>query len=150
MENTDKLKEIPLEAEDEPESKEAIALAAELEKETTKYSIVAKIPFPSRLEEKQKTSTKTFIQEREFDSLMIICKEIWPLVRYHRWEHFWMISKDIVVVFVIQEFYASLRDQESRSSEGHMWETEKEPRESEEEGKDDKEGNDEMDFEKDV
>ncbi|MBA0862060.1 hypothetical protein Goshw_003875 [Gossypium schwendimanii] len=27
---------------------------------------------------------KIFIQEREFDPSMILCKEIWPLVRYHR------------------------------------------------------------------
>ncbi|MBA0765398.1 hypothetical protein Gotri_014603 [Gossypium trilobum] len=29
---------------------------------------------------------KTFIQERVFDPSMVLCKEIWPLVRYHRWE----------------------------------------------------------------
>ncbi|MBA0761311.1 hypothetical protein Gotri_023981 [Gossypium trilobum] len=34
-----------------------------------------------------------------------------------------MIPKDIFVVLVVQEFYASLRDQESRNNEGHMWET---------------------------
>ncbi|MBA0789647.1 hypothetical protein Gotri_028142 [Gossypium trilobum] len=32
------------------------------------------------------------------------------------------VPKDIVVVLVIQEFYASLLDQESRNTEGHMWE----------------------------
>ncbi|MFQ6640956.1 hypothetical protein Gotur_014547, partial [Gossypium turneri] len=53
---------------------------------------------------------------------MIFCKEIWPLVRYHRWEHFWTILKDSDVVSIVQEFYASLRDNESRNIEGHMWE----------------------------
>ncbi|MBA0570358.1 hypothetical protein Golob_004030 [Gossypium lobatum] len=35
---------------------------------------------------------KTFIQKRGFDQPMILCKEIWPLVRYHRWEHFWSLK----------------------------------------------------------
>ncbi|MBA0826302.1 hypothetical protein Goarm_011167, partial [Gossypium armourianum] len=47
-------------------------------------------------------------------------QEIWPSVRYHRWEHFWTISKDNVVVSVVQEFYASLWDQESKNTKGHM------------------------------
>ncbi|MBA0733151.1 hypothetical protein Gogos_017190 [Gossypium gossypioides] len=66
---------------------------------------------------------KTFIQERGFDLLVIICTKIWLLVRYHRWERFWMIPKDIAVVPIVQEFYASLRDQEFRSTKGHIWET---------------------------
>ncbi|MBA0766830.1 hypothetical protein Gotri_015833 [Gossypium trilobum] len=33
-----------------------------------------------------------------------------------------MIPKDNVVVPVVQEFYASLRDQEFGNTEGHMWE----------------------------
>ncbi|MBA0681846.1 hypothetical protein Goari_023619 [Gossypium aridum] len=32
-----------------------------------------------------------------------------------------MILKDTVVVPIIQEFYASLRDQESRNTKGCMW-----------------------------
>ncbi|MBA0553934.1 hypothetical protein Golob_013073, partial [Gossypium lobatum] len=64
---------------------------------------------------------KTFIQETAFDPLMVLCKEIWPLVRYHKWEHFLMIPKNNVVVPIIQEFYASLHDQESRNIEGRMW-----------------------------
>ncbi|KAG8473207.1 hypothetical protein CXB51_035129 [Gossypium anomalum] len=35
----------------------------------------------------------------------------------------WTILKDNVVVPVVQEFYASLRDQESRNIEGHIWDT---------------------------
>ncbi|MBA0871813.1 hypothetical protein Goshw_030342 [Gossypium schwendimanii] len=54
---------------------------------------------------------------------MILCKKIWPLVKYHRWEHFWMIPTDSVVVLLVQEFYASLQDQEFRSTEGNMWES---------------------------
>ncbi|MBA0839369.1 hypothetical protein Goarm_005105 [Gossypium armourianum] len=52
---------------------------------------------------------------------MVLCKEIWPLIKYHRWELFRMIPKDNVVVPVVQEFYTSLRDQESRNTEGCMW-----------------------------
>ncbi|MBA0780665.1 hypothetical protein Gotri_004743 [Gossypium trilobum] len=44
---------------------------------------------------------KTFIQEWGFDSSIVLCKEIWHLVRYHRWEHFWTIPKDNVVVPVV-------------------------------------------------
>ncbi|KAK5843136.1 hypothetical protein PVK06_005578 [Gossypium arboreum] len=93
-----------------------------------------------------------------FDPSMIICKEIWSLVRYYKWKRIWTIPKDIVVVLVVQGFYASLRDQESKSIESHMWETvpvqgkevrEQEAHESEEEGNDDEEGDDEMDFEHD-
>ncbi|KAK5838727.1 hypothetical protein PVK06_007464 [Gossypium arboreum] len=40
---------------------------------------------------------KTFIQERGFGPSIIFCKEICPLARYHRWERFWTISKDIIV-----------------------------------------------------
>ncbi|MBA0613272.1 hypothetical protein Godav_013742 [Gossypium davidsonii] len=66
---------------------------------------------------------KTFIQERGFDSSMIMCKEIWPLVQYHRWEVFWIISKGIAVVPIVQEFYASLLDHESRNNDDHIWDT---------------------------
>ncbi|MBA0816324.1 hypothetical protein Gohar_001002 [Gossypium harknessii] len=51
---------------------------------------------------------KTFIQERVFKPSMILCEDIWPLVQYH--------SKDSAVVLVVQEFYASFRDQEPRRS----------------------------------
>ncbi|MBA0573508.1 hypothetical protein Golob_000780, partial [Gossypium lobatum] len=64
----------------------------------------------------------TFIQERAFDPSMILCKEIWPLVGYHRWEHFWTIPKNNVVVPFVQEFYASLQYQEFRNAKSHMWE----------------------------
>ncbi|MFQ6649944.1 hypothetical protein Gotur_023121 [Gossypium turneri] len=53
---------------------------------------------------------------------MILCKEICPLVGYHRWEHFRTIPKNNVVVPFVQEFYASLQDQEFRNAESHMWE----------------------------
>ncbi|MBA0722640.1 hypothetical protein Golax_003298 [Gossypium laxum] len=46
---------------------------------------------------------KAFIQERGFDLPMIIGEEIWPIVRYHIWEHFWTIPKDVVVVPWMQE-----------------------------------------------
>ncbi|MBA0634776.1 hypothetical protein Godav_024402 [Gossypium davidsonii] len=64
---------------------------------------------------------KTFIQEKGFDPSTVLCKEIRPFVRYHKWEHFWTIPKNHAVVLVVQEFYASLRDQESRNSEGQLW-----------------------------
>ncbi|MBA0693787.1 hypothetical protein Goari_004136 [Gossypium aridum] len=44
---------------------------------------------------------KAFIQERGFDLSMIIGEEIWPIVRYHIWERFWTIPKDVVVVSVV-------------------------------------------------
>ncbi|MBA0577275.1 hypothetical protein Golob_027882 [Gossypium lobatum] len=50
---------------------------------------------------------KTFTQERGFDQSMILCKEIWCLVRYHRWELFWIIPRDNDVVLIFQKFYAS-------------------------------------------
>ncbi|MBA0783128.1 hypothetical protein Gotri_000896 [Gossypium trilobum] len=64
----------------------------------------------------------TFIQERAFDPSMILCKEIWLLVGYHRWENFWTIPKSNVVVPFVQEFYASLQDEEFGNAESHMWE----------------------------
>ncbi|MBA0730646.1 hypothetical protein Golax_026020 [Gossypium laxum] len=39
------------------------------------------------------------------------------------WEHFWTIHKDITRVLVVQEFYASLQDHETRNTEGHLWES---------------------------
>ncbi|MBA0556093.1 hypothetical protein Golob_026226, partial [Gossypium lobatum] len=63
---------------------------------------------------------RTFIQERVFDPSMVLCKEIWPLVRYHRWERFWTILKDSYVFPIVQEIYASLQDLESRNTEGHV------------------------------
>ncbi|MBA0755148.1 hypothetical protein Gogos_021862 [Gossypium gossypioides] len=63
---------------------------------------------------------KTFIQERQIDPSTILCKKICPLVRYHRWERFWTISEDNVVVPTVQEFYTSLRDNESRITEGQI------------------------------
>ncbi|MBA0552457.1 hypothetical protein Golob_023262, partial [Gossypium lobatum] len=35
------------------------------------------------------------------------------------------VPKDSAVVLVVQEFYALLRDQEPKSTEGHMWEQKK-------------------------
>ncbi|MBA0562660.1 hypothetical protein Golob_007687, partial [Gossypium lobatum] len=39
---------------------------------------------------------------------------------FGRLEH-WTIPKDNVVVFIVQEFYASLWDHESRNTVGHIW-----------------------------
>ncbi|MBA0786484.1 hypothetical protein Gotri_025459 [Gossypium trilobum] len=58
-----------------------------------------------------------------FDPSMILCKEILPLVRYHRWERFWTIPKDNSLFLIVQEFYASPRYHESRNIEGHIWDT---------------------------
>ncbi|MBA0662357.1 hypothetical protein Goklo_006490, partial [Gossypium klotzschianum] len=41
--------------------------------------------------------------------------------RYHRWERFWTIPNDNVVVPAVQEFYASLWDQFFSNTEGHIW-----------------------------
>ncbi|MBA0850134.1 hypothetical protein Goshw_025732, partial [Gossypium schwendimanii] len=54
---------------------------------------------------------------------MILCKEILPLVRYHRWERFWTIPMDNALFLVVQEFYASPRYHEPRNTEGHIWDT---------------------------
>lgn len=59
---------------------------------------------------------KTFIQERVFDPSMVLVKEIWMLVHYHQWERFYVTLKENVIIPVVQEFYASFRDQESRRS----------------------------------
>ncbi|MBA0726540.1 hypothetical protein Golax_002363, partial [Gossypium laxum] len=40
----------------------------------------------------------------------------------HRLEHFWTILKDNDEVPVVQEIYASLKDEEFRTTEDHMWE----------------------------
>ncbi|MBA0679712.1 hypothetical protein Goari_011467 [Gossypium aridum] len=40
-----------------------------------------------------------------------------------RWERFCVTPKDSTIVLVVQEFYASFRDQESRRPEGANWET---------------------------
>ncbi|KAH1121907.1 hypothetical protein J1N35_005067 [Gossypium stocksii] len=37
------------------------------------------------------------------------------------WEHFWMIPKENDVVPIVQEFYASLQDHDSRNTEGRIW-----------------------------
>ncbi|MBA0797970.1 hypothetical protein Gohar_008612 [Gossypium harknessii] len=58
-----------------------------------------------------------------FKQSMLLCKEIWELVRYHRWERFSVIPKEPAVVPVVQEFYASFRDQESRRPYDIVWET---------------------------
>ncbi|MBA0694248.1 hypothetical protein Goari_004564 [Gossypium aridum] len=87
---------------------------------------------------------------------MVLCQEVWPLVRYHRWEHFCMIPKESAVVPIVQEFYESLRDQESKRTEG-SWETvlvrgkeEEEEHVNEEESNDEEiEESEEMDFEED-
>ncbi|KAK5775848.1 hypothetical protein PVK06_043800 [Gossypium arboreum] len=41
---------------------------------------------------------KMFIQERGFEPLMLLCKEIWTLVLYRRWEHFGIIPKEPAIV----------------------------------------------------
>lgn len=47
---------------------------------------------------------KMFIQERGFDASMIVCKEILPIVWYHRWECFWTFLKETVVIPILQNF----------------------------------------------
>ncbi|MBA0602773.1 hypothetical protein Gorai_002942 [Gossypium raimondii] len=59
---------------------------------------------------------KKFIQERGFKPSMILCEDIWPLVQYHSQECFSVTPKDSAVVVVVQELYASFRDQEPRRS----------------------------------
>ncbi|KAK5771298.1 hypothetical protein PVK06_047492 [Gossypium arboreum] len=66
-----------------------------------------------------KLQGKMFIQKQGFELSMILCREIWTLVQYHRWECFCVTPKDFVVVQVVQELYASLRDQESSSLVGN-------------------------------
>ncbi|KAK5845501.1 hypothetical protein PVK06_001691 [Gossypium arboreum] len=53
------------------------------------------------------------MQERGFEPSMLLCKEIWALVRYHRWGYFGKNLKEPIVVPIVHEFYASFRDQES-------------------------------------
>ncbi|MBA0791072.1 hypothetical protein Gohar_015672 [Gossypium harknessii] len=54
---------------------------------------------------------------------MALCKEIWTLVKYHRWERFCVTPKENTVIPVVQEFYASFRDQEMRKMQGEIWDT---------------------------
>ncbi|MBA0618478.1 hypothetical protein Godav_027817, partial [Gossypium davidsonii] len=70
-----------------------------------------------------KKTPKSEGDEWGFEPSMIQCQQIWPLVQYRRWERFYIITKDFVVVLIVQEFYAFLRDQESRGTEGVTWET---------------------------
>ncbi|KAH1097621.1 hypothetical protein J1N35_014542, partial [Gossypium stocksii] len=65
---------------------------------------------------------KTFIQERGFEPSMVFCKEIRPLVQYHRWEHFCVTPNKNVVLPIIQEFYVALRDQKARRPYKAIWE----------------------------
>ncbi|MBA0653625.1 hypothetical protein Goklo_020779 [Gossypium klotzschianum] len=60
VEYNDDPQEVSLEVKNEPESKEVITPVAEKENEVTKDSVVAKIPFPSRLEEKQRWDDDEF------------------------------------------------------------------------------------------
>ncbi|MBA0838033.1 hypothetical protein Goarm_010131, partial [Gossypium armourianum] len=43
------------------------------------------------------------------------------LKRYHRWEHFRTVPKENIVIPLVQEFYAALRDEETRRPFGVMW-----------------------------
>ncbi|MBA0729387.1 hypothetical protein Golax_020570 [Gossypium laxum] len=62
-------------------------------------------------------------KERGFEPPMILCKEIWALVRYHRWECFCVTEKENIIIPIVQEFYASFRDQESRRPfDNEIWE----------------------------
>ncbi|MBA0755156.1 hypothetical protein Gogos_020471 [Gossypium gossypioides] len=63
-----------------------------------------------------------FIQEHAFKPSNILCWEIWTLAQYNKWESFCVTPKDSVVVSVVQEFYASFRDEESRRPKGAKWE----------------------------
>ncbi|MBA0681881.1 hypothetical protein Goari_023653 [Gossypium aridum] len=69
-----------------------------------------------------KLQGKTFIQEKGFLPLMILCKEIWSIVWYHRWEPFCLIPKENVVIPIVQEFYVALRDEETRRPHSVRWE----------------------------
>ncbi|MBA0798047.1 hypothetical protein Gohar_008684 [Gossypium harknessii] len=69
-----------------------------------------------------KLQGKTFIQEKGFQPLMILCKEIWSIVQYHRWERFCLIPKENVVIPIVQEFYIALRDEETRRPHSVRWE----------------------------
>ncbi|MFQ6642960.1 hypothetical protein Gotur_017796 [Gossypium turneri] len=64
---------------------------------------------------------RPFIQERGFEPLMILCNKIWTLVRYHSWKRFYITPKETAVISVVQEFYASFRDQEIRNRQN--WDT---------------------------
>ncbi|MBA0585656.1 hypothetical protein Gorai_016424 [Gossypium raimondii] len=70
-----------------------------------------------------KLQGKTFIQEKGFQPLMILCKEIWSIVRYHRWERFCLIPKENVVIPIVQEFYVALRDEETKRPHSVRWES---------------------------
>ncbi|MBA0717480.1 hypothetical protein Golax_005294 [Gossypium laxum] len=63
---------------------------------------------------------KTFVQERGFKPSMVLSNEIWSLVRHHRWEHFCTIPKENDVIPLVQEFYAAIRDEETRRPHGVM------------------------------
>ncbi|KAK5770927.1 hypothetical protein PVK06_047091 [Gossypium arboreum] len=54
---------------------------------------------------------------------MILYKEIWLLVWYHRWERFCVTPKENAVIPIVQEFYAIFRDQETRRLYAAIWET---------------------------
>ncbi|MBA0555903.1 hypothetical protein Golob_026052 [Gossypium lobatum] len=68
-----------------------------------------------------KLQGKTFIQEKGFQPLMILCKEIWSIVRYHKWEPFCVIQKENVVILIFQEFYVALRDEETKRPHSVRW-----------------------------
>ncbi|MBA0605427.1 hypothetical protein Godav_018008 [Gossypium davidsonii] len=54
---------------------------------------------------------------------MVLYKEIWSLVRYHRWERFYVTSKKNVVIPLVQEFYDALRDEETGRPNSVRWNT---------------------------
>ncbi|KAG8489241.1 hypothetical protein CXB51_017257 [Gossypium anomalum] len=54
---------------------------------------------------------------------MVLCKEIWSLVYYHRWERFCIILKKNTIIPIVQEFYTVLKDEGTQRPYGFMWET---------------------------
>lgn len=61
MDDTDEHKENSLDKENEPELEEENAPTTKTKKETPKHAEITKVPFPSRLEEKQKQDEDEFV-----------------------------------------------------------------------------------------
>ncbi|MBA0765196.1 hypothetical protein Gotri_014445 [Gossypium trilobum] len=91
-------------------------------KETLVVSDPLKFQNPNVQKYFLKLQGKTFIQEKGFQPLMILCKEIWSIVQYHRWERFCLIPKENVVISIVQEFYVALRDEETKRPHSVRWE----------------------------
>ncbi|MBA0726541.1 hypothetical protein Golax_002364 [Gossypium laxum] len=120
-ENIDDFHEEPLEADDEPELKEVVALVVEtLEVDDRSLHVHLKGALEDVL-----VIVHFFIIPVDFvvlyfeeDREIPILLGDMALVRYDRWKHFSMILKDSTIVLLLQEFYASLRVQESKKAKG--------------------------------